>query len=443
MKRLSLIIGLLLLMMTLPVWAQAPITVQQESITSEFRNNITAKIYATGPAEITEVEFFYRVAGKPATTRAAAQFSPGTTVDASFTINQTATYFPPGTELEYWWKLTDVNGETLKTDRQSYRYMDERYDFQSLSNERVSLYWYRGGDSFGQTLFDQANVALDRLENTVGVTVEKQVSIFIYGSHEDLLNAIAVGAQEWTGGQAFGEFGVVVLGITPGNLSWGLKATTHELTHLVINQATDNPYGDLPRWLDEGLAVYNEDPDRLDSQFRVSFDDAVRNNTLMSLQTLSSSFPADPQKANLAYGESGAVVKFIIDTYGGDAMNQLLQIFSEGELYDKALMQALGVDMHGLDNAWRASLGLPPLPGSESDAPQNQPADAVVAPTATPASESVVAPTPAPSTAAEQTQETAPSSLMRVLLGLAICALFAGALIVGIIVLVVILRRKK
>lgn len=442
MKRLSLIVGFLLLMMTLPVWAQAPITVQQESITSEFRNNITAKISATGQTDITEVEFFYRVAGKPATTRAAANFSPGTTVDASFTINQTETYFPPGTELEYWWKLTDANGESLKTGRQSYRYMDERYDFQSLSNERVSLYWYRGGDNFGQKLFDQANVALDRLENTVGVTVEKQVSIFIYGSHEDLLNAIAVGAQEWTGGQAFGEFGVVVLGITPDNLSWGLKATIHELTHLVIKQATDNPYGDLPRWLDEGLAVYNEDPDRLDSQFRVSFDAAVRANALMSLQTLSSSFPADPQEANLAYGESGAVVKFIIDTYGSDAMKQLLQIFSEGELYDKALMQALGVDMHGLDNAWRESLGLPPLPQSEMDAPQNQPADAVVAPTATLMGESP-APTPALATSAEQAQESSSSSLMQVMLGLVICVLFAGVLIVGVIVLVVILRRRK
>ncbi len=372
MRKFWLIVALLAVLV-MPVWAQTPITVDAQNITSEFRDNITATISAHGNTEIVDVEFFYRVQGQLATTRNTADFSPGTQVDASFSIDQTSIYFPPGTVLEYWWKLTDANGETLKTEKQTYEYMDNRHNFNVLSNERVSVYWYRGDDKFGQALFNQANVALDRLENTIGVKVENQVKIFIYGSHQDLLDAIAVGAQEWTGGQAFTDFGVVVIGISPGNLDWGLKATTHELTHLVIHQATDNPYGDLPRWLDEGLAVYNEDPDNLDSQFRYSFEAAVKSNSLMTLQTLSSSFPADSEAANLAYGESGAVVKFIIDTYGGDAMKKLLDIFSEGELYDKALQEALGVDTHGLDNAWRASLGLPPLPDFAPAQPKNQP----------------------------------------------------------------------
>ncbi len=403
MRKIWLVAALLVLMVV-PVWAQSPITVDAQNITSEFRNNITATISAHGQTDITEVEFFYRVRGQPATTRNDADFSPGTQIDASFAIDQTSIYFPPGTVLEYWWKLTDANGETLKTDKQTYEYIDNRHDFKVLSNDRVSVYWYRGDDKFGQALFDQANVALDRLENTIGVKVENQVKIFIYGSHQDLLDAIAVGAQEWTGGQAFTDFGVVVIGVSPSNLDWGLKATTHELTHLVIHQATDNPYGDLPRWLDEGLAVYNEDPDTLDVQFRHSFESAVKSNSLMTLQTLSSSFPADPEAANLAYGESGAVVKFIIDTYGGDAMKKLLDIFSEGELYDKALKEALGTDTHGLDNAWRASLGLPPLPDFAPAQPENQSQNQPVS-AATPQSNSAAQAQPAP-TAAPQPEKS-------------------------------------
>ena len=30
----------------------------------------------------------------------------------------------------------------------------------------------------------------------------------------------------------------------------------HELTHLVFNENTDNPYHEPPRWLNEGIAVY-------------------------------------------------------------------------------------------------------------------------------------------------------------------------------------------
>jgi hypothetical protein len=62
------------------------------------------------------------------------------------------------------------------------------------------------------------------------------------------------------------------------------------------------------------------------------------------------------------------VVKFIIDTYGPKAMSELLAIFAEGALDDEALEMALGVDTDGLDNAFRTSLGLPPLPGTASDA---------------------------------------------------------------------------
>lgn len=356
--------------------AQEAIQVQNERMEAEFRDHITASLSAQSSADIIQVEFFYVLAGQSATSRNVAEFNTGKVVDASFKIDQTDIYFPPGTEVEYWWKITDAEDNVLKTDRQTYVYLDNRHPFQTLTNERVQLYWYEGNDDFGQTLFDQANKALDQLQTNVGVKIEHPVKIFIYGSHNDLLEAIAVGADEWTGGQAFAEQGVVVMGVSPYDLEWGLKATTHELTHLIIHQATDNPYGDLPRWLDEGLAVYNEDTSQLDEQFRYTFEEAVRSDTLMTLQTISSNFPADSEAANLAYGQSGAVVKFIVDTYGPETMKELLDIFAEGALYDAALKEALGVDTDGLDNAWRASLNLPPLPADQTGAPATAPANA-------------------------------------------------------------------
>lgn len=386
-KRLIQFWALIALLFLLPApagLAQEAIQVQDERIEAEFRDHITASLTAQSPANIIQVEFFYAVAGQPATSRNVAEFNTGKVVDASFKIDQTDIYFPPGTEFEYWWKITDAADNVLKTDRQTYIYLDNRHAFQTLSNERVQLYWYEGNDDFGQTLFDQANKALDQLQTNVGVKIEHPVKIFIYGSHGDLMEAIAVGADDWTGGQAFAEQGVVVMGVSPYDLDWGLKATTHELTHLIIHQATDNPYGDLPRWLDEGLAVYNEDTTQLDEQFRYTFESAVQSDTLMTLQTISSNFPADSEAANLAYGQSGAVVKFIVDTYGPEAMKKLLDIFSEGALYDAALKEALGVDTDGLDNAWRASLNLPPIPTGQTGAPAASPAlpaDTAAAPT--------------------------------------------------------------
>jgi hypothetical protein len=366
------VVALLIILPAQNALAQSGIQVLNESWDSTFRDHLTFSIEVESSNEISEVELLYRVIGQLATSRNAAEFTPGTSVSTDFSLDQSEpiNYMPPGTELEYWWSVTDTAGNEVKTEKSLITLPDNRYDWNTLADDRVTLYWYEGGDEFGQALFERATFALDTLQEDIGIGLERPIKIFIYGNHKDLLSAISSNAQEWTGGQAFTEHGVVVIGIAPRQLDWGLNAMTHEMTHLVIHQATDNPYGDLPRWLDEGIAVYNENRDELDEDFRPMFEQAVANDSLMTLRTLSSPFPADPMQANLAYGQSGAVVKFIVDEYGSGAMADLLDVFADGAIYDEALLQVLGVDTDGLDNAFRASLNLQPLPGTDTPAEQ-------------------------------------------------------------------------
>jgi hypothetical protein len=396
-----ILLGLLIMSLALPgvAAAQGTIRVTSQKVDTVFRDHITFNISVDGDNNITAARLFYNVAGQIATTRGDAKFDPAKHVDASFTIDQTKDYMPPGTELQYWWQITDETGQSLKTDKQTLVYMDDRHPWQKLSNDRLTLYWYDGGPSLGQALFDQANKTLDQIEADTGVKVKMPIKIFIYGSYSDLHDAIAVGSQEWTGGQAFTDQGVVVIGVSPDNLDYGLIATPHELTHLIIHQATKNPFGDIPTWLDEGLAVYFSgelDVKGMGYNDRGLVDAAARDGQLMTLQTLSSSFPADPNQTALAYAESGVVVEFIIKHYGKDAMAKLLDIFSQGSTYDDALKQALGVDMHGLDNAWRQSLGAPPLPNSAAQAAP--PGDVQATPAAA-APAPATAPTAAPAAA--------------------------------------------
>jgi hypothetical protein len=381
MKRLhttyKILLGCLMAFMALrpgPSPAQEAIKVLDQGSTTAFRDHVTFTLTAESSAEIVAVDLFYKVVGQIATSRNEAEFSPGTSISAEFVIDQTesANYSPPGTEIEYWWRITDAAGNELKTERERLLYLDDRYPWQTRQNERLTLYWYEGDQDFGQSLFERANTALDTLETDIGIALEEPIKIFIYGSHNDLLGALRASAQEWTGGVAFTEFGVVLIGVHPRQLNWGLNAMTHEMTHLVIHQATANPFGDLPRWLDEGIAVYNENRNELDQDFRPIFERAVADNELMTLRTLSSPFPSDPLLANLAYGQSGAIVKFVVDTYGSEAMANLLDIFAEGALYDEALEQALGVNTDQLDNQFRLSLGMPPLPGLENEVVANE-----------------------------------------------------------------------
>ncbi len=376
MKRikLSLILELLLVLWLLPLPALAQnttgINIVDESVETRFRDHITFSANIESVSPIEDVSLLYQVAstGLTVTSRGEADFEPGTQVSASFEVDQEQDYLPPGSEITYWWKITDQAGTVLETEPQTFTYLDERYDWKSLSNERLALYWYQGNEAFGQAIFDRANETLDQIETEAGVKVEFPVKVFLYATHDDLMSAIDVGAQEWTGGLAFTERGVVVLGVGPSDLDFALVAMPHELTHLVIHQATDNPYGDLPTWLDEGLAVYMSG--ELDVDWR-GYRDLVlqqaKRGKLISLQTLSSSFPANSDEARQSYAQSGMVVEYIIDHYGANAMSNLLDIFSQGATYDDALEEALGVDTWQLDNEWRASIGAGTVGGSVSE----------------------------------------------------------------------------
>ena len=213
--------------------------------------------------------------------------------------------------------------------------------------------------SFGQALFDHGVNSLAFLERDTGVTVERQIQVYVYGDRDDFFNALEPGAKEWTGGRAFPEYDVVLIDIAPSDLAWGKGALAHELTHQVIHQKIRSPVGDLslPPLIDEGLAVYYESPGVPDPQRVIPLRRAIRDDTLLPLRSLTKAFSADMDIAALSYAESYSVVDFIFRHYGRDKMAQLLQHFKQGGLYDDIFDQVFGVNIDGLENEWRTDIG--------------------------------------------------------------------------------------
>jgi hypothetical protein len=366
MKRLCLLLIIAIaLLVALPgvALAQEGITVISSSTVTMFPNGITFNLEAESDSEINNINLEYRINRLsliPVNCRVDVDFTPGVRVAASWTWNMLETGgLPPGTEVEYRWLIEDASGHRIETSPASLKFDDFRYDWNSLTSDGITLYWYQGGESFAQELMDAAQEALQRLADDTGVSLEQAVSIYIYASYEDLLGAL-VFPYEWTGGVAFPDFGIIAIGIFPSDLTWGKRAMAHELSHLVVHQAVFGPYGDLPTWLDEGLAVYAEGEISWDRRSRL--DEAISNDALISVRSLSSRFTTDPDEARLSYAESYSLVVFLLDNYGQDKMLQLLDVFKEGSGYDDALMQVYGFDMDGLNELWRASLGLGPQP---------------------------------------------------------------------------------
>jgi hypothetical protein len=282
------------------------------------------------------------------------EFDNGKYVETSWEWDTRKQTLPPGAEIQYQWIIEDSAKRKTQTPWTTFVVEDERYDWNNISEGRVALYWYKGTQDFGQQLMDAAQGGLEKLAIDTGAHPEKPVKVYIYGSQQALLDAL-VYAQSWTGGVAFTEYGILSIGVAPENLEWGEGAMVHELAHLVTYQMTYNPYGDIPTWLSEGISMYAEGS--LDEAYQSILTESISQDTLISVKSLSSSFPADASAASLAYAESYSIVDFLVHEYGQAEMLELLNVFEEGSSYDSALQEVYSFDTEGLEELWRIYIG--------------------------------------------------------------------------------------
>jgi len=374
MKRFVPLFLPLLLLITLaagPAQAQAGLSATY-SADVRFPEAITFNLEAEGAADINDIFLRYRVdmiTTVEATSVVQIEFEPATAIDISWTweMRKLLGSLPPGTEVHYSWRIEDASGGKLETPWATVKFNDERHVWKSLTESDVTLFWYTGEQPFAQTLLDAAHEALERLARDVGVELDQAVEIYIYASQYDLLEAM-IYPQEWMGGAAFPDYGIIAIGVAPHELEWGKRAISHEIAHMVIYQIVYNPYNDIPTWLDEGLALYAEGELRAD--IKAALDAAISRDSLISVQTISSSFPSDYNEALLSYAESYSVVEFLIQEYGKEEILLLLDIFKRGSTYDDALLEVYGFDTAGLDDLWRLSLGLEPRQPTQTAVPQ-------------------------------------------------------------------------
>lgn len=345
-----------------PAAAQAAgIVVLDSGVRVDFPNRAVFTVQAESYVNIVDVRLCYQVDRMnyaDVVSEGWADFTPARKVTASWTWDMSNASLPPGAAVEYWWVIEDAVGNRRETSPEVMHFNDTRFAWQTFTSttaggEELRLFWYSGSDYFVQELMNACREGLVGLTEKIGAYSERPIKIYVYARSSDLRGAM-VFSQEWTGGVAFVDFGIIAIAIPPGALEWGKRAVVHELTHLVVRQATFGPYGQLPVWLEEGLATYNEG--KLDATRRVQLRAAALKGELISVRSLCSPFSAYTEKARLSYDQSYSLVEYLLSSYGHRKMLDLLTALKEGSTYDEALIKVYGFDIDGLDTLWRASL---------------------------------------------------------------------------------------
>jgi hypothetical protein len=341
----------------------------------------------------------------------------------------------------WWrWRYTDENGVENVSDKQTLTWLDSEHDWQTITSGPINLHWYSGNQAFANDLLNAAENGLERLQNDAGLQANEPIHFYIYANTEDMKDAILY-EPSWTGGLAFADHNIVIIGISPRDLEWGRTTIAHELTHVLVGHLTFSCLGDVPTWLSEGLAVYSEGT--LDPSAEAQLNEAISNNQLLSVRSLSGGFSEVPSRAYLSYSQSYSIVKFLIETYGQDKMNALLIALRDGTTVDDALLTAYGFDIDGLENAWREAVGAAPQTASAQPTTQAPP---TFVPTYVPFAGAPLVVTPTPhaiptsSSAEPQTQPNGPPFTLTLMLAAVCCVL---VLLIGVLALGAYLASQK
>ena len=144
----------------------------------------------------------------------------------------------------------------------------------------------------------------------------------------------------------------------PGEFSWQ-ETLWHELTHVITLQMSNNR---IPRWLTEGISVWEEAQARPDwgRETAVPFAQALEQGKPLKLRNLNEGFQ-DPQLIVLSYYQASQVVDYLVKTYGEAKLHAFVKSFARGIDTEAALKETYGVGIDqvqtGLDAAFERDFG--------------------------------------------------------------------------------------
>jgi Peptidase MA superfamily len=350
--------------MATPVNAAPVVVVSSEEVSNNFPGGIEWRINFNSGGQ--EVQGALRYKFEPFGITSTAQTECGPDGCTALLEYPGDLYIPPYTRITYFWEIEDGDLESSEpadpviTPEQQFVYVDNRFEWQTLSQDPVELHYYSSNESEMRELLEASEGTVEYWADLFGVDINFPVNVVVYQDLVDLQGALPLDT-------AAGENGIVTCGQQSASdivvVAFGgctipsEDILRHELTHLVVEEALRGPFGDIPLWINEGAAVYSQESP---GSYEAAVNAAIRQDDLLTIRQISSA-PGDPERVLQFYGQSWALVTYLIEEYGEEAFGELFAMYRDGTTDDAAFEEVYGFDLNGLEDEWRQSVGLEPI----------------------------------------------------------------------------------
>jgi len=197
--------------------------------------------------------------------------------------------------------------------------------------------------------------AFEKYQHKYNIELETPVHIQIFDNHDDFM-VRSVGLPGSVGFMGI-CFGKLVTMDSPSarekrSMNWR-SVLWHEFVHVITLQKTKNR---MPRWLSEGISVYEETEysPAFGQKLEVSYKPLITMDALPGMMDLELMFtqPKTSQHIQLGYFMAGEFVRYYVDEYGMDSLNQSLDKMAVGSKASDALASAALVDVEDVDQGF-------------------------------------------------------------------------------------------
>ena len=281
---------------------------------------------------------------------------------ATYEWDTSAEYVTPNTPVTYQWRAT-VGDEVVLGPAQVILYQDDReaFDWQSAQLGEATVHWYGDAEAQARRFGEVAAGGVERAEQLLGTELAGPVDAFVYATRDDFLGALGPGSREWIGAVAYPELRTIFMWLEGGSDDYLDVVMVHEVTHIVFQDATDNPYHEPASWLNEGIATWSEIGDAGGQRSIVEFE--ASGGGLFSFDAITEQFPIGQRGAELSYAQGTTMIDLIIDRYGPEAIAGITAAYRDGASDAEALEAGTGISAEQLYADYFAEFGVdPPQP---------------------------------------------------------------------------------
>ena len=287
----------------------------------------------------------------------------GDLINLNYPLDLGATLIPAFVTLKYTWTLHFLTEPPRVQESQTIHYIDDAVLWTKTSSDDGTLHVHTapGDGEVAQIALDIAQASRLEISNLLPMTSATfdPIDLYLYPDVETFQSTLRLTGLDWVAGKASPEIGAMMVPISNrASMAEDLgQRIPHELSHLLLYRAAGDHYASIPAWLDEGLATQFEQP--VNSNYAESIANVNNSTQLIPFKEMCVNLPASPPEMALrGYAQSHALVEYMLQTYGHEAIDAILTAAKAGEQCEDTLVNAIGLEKSGdqLAEEWLSSL---------------------------------------------------------------------------------------